>query len=306
MNIEKIVTYIKQPKKILLRISGFQIFSILRDRQYLLLKFKLFFNRKIDFVDPIYFNEKLQWLKLYDRKPIYTTMADKYEAKKYVANIIGEEYIIPTLGVWDRFEDIDFDSLPNQFVLKCTHDSGGLVICKDKSSFNKEKAKLKINSCLKKNFYWVGREWPYKNIKPRIIAEQYIENKQLGYLIDYKFHCFNGEPKYLYISSANFENGNKNDVLTHLNMDFSISPFQRIDHDRYPKEIVKPLCFNRMVDIVKKLSKEIPFVRIDLYCVNNQIYFSEFTFYPGSGFFEYYPKEYNKIIGDWLTLPTKK
>lgn len=171
------------------------------DEKFLKRKYKLILGHSLNLKNPTLFSEKLQWLKLHDRKPIYTTMVDKYEAKKYVANIIGEQYIIPTLGVWDKFEDIDFNKLPNQFVLKCTHDSGGLVICRDKRKFDVKAAKKKINRSLKRNYFWQGREWPYKNVKPRVIAEKYMEDAQSGELKDYKFFCFNGMPKFMYISN---------------------------------------------------------------------------------------------------------
>ena len=148
-------------------------------------------NKKLNLNNPKTFNEKLQWLKLYDRKDIYTTMVDKYEAKKYVAGIIGEEYIIPTIGIYNSFDEIDFDKLPKRFVMKCTHDSGGIIICKDKSNFNKVLAKKKIEKSLKKNYYYGGREWPYKNVKPRIIIEEYMEDKKHHELRDYKIFCFN-------------------------------------------------------------------------------------------------------------------
>ena len=165
-------------------------FKFMSDEAYLKFMYKLKMKRKLNLSDPQTFNEKLQWLKIYDRKPEYTTMVDKYEAKKYVADIIGEEYIIPTLGVWDRFEDIDFDELPDQFVLKCTHDSGGLVICRDKSKLDLKAAKKKINKSLKRNYYWIGREWPYKNVRPRIIAEKFMTDPTSDDLQDYKFFFF--------------------------------------------------------------------------------------------------------------------
>lgn len=177
-------------------------FNGMDDAAYLKRMFEIAMGYKLNLNNPQTYNEKLQWLKLYDHNPIYTVMVDKYAVKDYVANIIGYKYIIPTLGVWDKFEDIDFDVLPNQFVLKCTHDSGGLVICKDKSKFNINLARKKINSSLKQNFYYYGREWPYKNVKPRIIAEKYMEqsienrvNKENSTLNDYKIYTFNGKAK---------------------------------------------------------------------------------------------------------------
>ena len=181
-------------------------------------------KKKLNLKDPKTFNEKLQWLKLYDRNPKYTQMVDKHEVKNYVASRIGSEYIIPTLGVWDKFEDIDFDSLPNQFVLKCTHDSGGLVICKNKSDLDIDATKRKINKCLKKNYYWHGREWPYKNLRPRIIAEQYMEDTSTKELRDYKFFCFDGEVKALFIASDRQVKGEET-KFDFFDMEYNHLPF---------------------------------------------------------------------------------
>lgn len=194
MNIKK---FIKNRETLNTLVS---LFRFIPDKQYLQIMYRLRMGKKLNLDNPVTFNEKIQWLKLYDRKPIYTTMVDKYEAKKYVADIIGEEYIIPTLGIWDKFDDINFDLLPNQFVLKCTHDSGGLVIVKDKSQMDKAAARKKIEKSLKTNFFWVGREWPYKNVKPRIIAEKYMEDSNDD-LRDYKYFVFNGIAKALFVAS---------------------------------------------------------------------------------------------------------
>ena len=273
------------------------------DEKFLKKKFKLIFGRELDLQNPQTFNEKMQWLKLYDRKPIYTTMVDKYEVKKYVADIIGEEYIIPTFGVWDRFEDIDFDKLPNQFVLKCTHDSGGLVICRDKAKFNYKAAKRKINKSLKRNYFWQGREWPYKNVKPRIIAEKYMEDKQSPELIDYKFYCFNGEPRFLYVSVGLEEHSTAR--ISFVTFDWQFAPFYREDFQPFDTLPARPKNFNKMMEIAKKLSKGHTFLRVDLYEIEQQVYFSELTFHPSSGFMPFYPPEWNKKIGDWLILPNK-
>lgn len=180
--------------------SGF--YDGMDDETFLKMAYKRKFGKELDLNNPVTFNEKLQWLKLNDQKPEYTEMVDKFLAKKYVASIIGQEHIIPTLGVWSHFDDIDFDELPTQFVLKCTHDSGGLVVCKDKNNLNKKAAKKKIENSMKTNYYKGGREWPYKNVKPQIIAEEYMEDISGNGLTDYKFYCFNGDPKYLYVSNG--------------------------------------------------------------------------------------------------------
>lgn len=251
--------------------------------------------------DPITFNEKLQWLKLYDHKPVYTTMVDKYEAKQYVADRIGKEYIIPTLGVWDRFDEIDFSKLPDQFVLKCTHDSGGLVICKDKSQLDLDSARKKINNCLKRNYFWVGREWPYKNVKPRIIAEKYMEDPETKELRDYKFFCFNGVAKALFIASDRQTAGEET-KFDFFDINFNHLPFTN-GHPNAEIAPTKPDSFSEMVTLAEKLSKGIPHVRVDFYDVNGKVYFGELTFSHWSGFVPFRPKEWDEIFGSWIVLP---
>ena len=275
------------------------------DEKFLKRMFKAHIGKELNLDNPQTFNEKLQWLKLYDRKPEYTTMVDKYEVKEYISKKIGEEYIIPTLGVWDKFDDIDFDSLPKQFVLKCTHDSGGLVICKNKATFNKDAAQKKINKCLKRNYFWNNREYPYKNVKPRIIAEQYLEDdlsSKQG-LTDYKFFCFNGEPKFLYVSSG-LEN-HKTAHISFLTLDWEFAPFQRSDYAPLDKLPPKPTNFDKMLETSSILSQNIPFVRVDLYEVNKTIRFSELTFSPCSGYMPFIDSKYDEILGDLLVLPKK-
>jgi len=273
------------------------------DEKYLKYKFKLVFGKELNLKNPQTFSEKLQWLKIYDRKPIYTTMVDKYEAKKYVADIIGKEYIIPTLGVWNKFEDIDFDKLPSQFVLKCTHDSGGLVICRDKSKFDYKFAKKKINKSLKRNYFWQGREWPYKNVKPRIIAEKYMIDNKTQELRDYKFFCFNGEPKMLFIASDR-QNPKEETKFDFYDIDFNHLPFIN-GHPNSNKHIDKPETFDEMVRLAAILSKDIPHVRVDFYEIAGKLYFGELTFSHWSGFMPFQPPEWDKIIGDWLILPSE-
>ena len=300
MSLAGLKYYFSNPKKIYKFLAGKGLLNWMSDKTFLKMSYRINMGKKLDLENPKTFNEKLQWLKLYDRKPIYTTMVDKYEVKKYVANLIGEEYIIPTLGVWDRFEDIDFDALPNQFVLKCTHDSGGLVICKDKSQLDIKYAKSKINKCLKRNFYWLGREWPYKNVKPRIIAEKLIQDStcETMELTDYKFYCFNGEPKFMYISK---------DVAKDPKTDFFDMEYNRLDmRMRDPNSDVppsKPICFEKMIEISKILSKNIPHLRVDFYFSNKNIYVGELTFFHCGGFVSIKPDSWNKIIGGWLKLP---
>ena len=275
----------------------------LPDSAFLKIKYRYRMGKKLNLKDPKTFNEKLQWLKLYDRKPIYTTMVDKQEVKKYVADRIGEEYIIPTLGVWDKFEDIDFDYLPNQFVLKCTHDSGGLCICKDKSIFDIAAAKQKINKCLKKNYYYSGREWPYKNIKPRIIAEQYMEDTKTAELRDYKFFTFNGEAKMLFIASERQKQGTET-KFDFFDMEFNHLPFTN-GHPNAEVLPQKPERFEEMRALAEKLSEGIPHLRVDFYEVDGKIYFGELTFFHWSGMVPFDPEEWDYKIGSWLKLPQR-
>lgn len=249
--------------------------------------------------NPKTFNEKLQRLKLYDRKPEYTTMVDKYLAKKYVGNIIWEEYIIPTLWIYNNFDEINFDKLPNQFVLKCTHDSGTVVICKDKRNFDVQLAKNIINEHLKINYYYVWRERPYKNVKPRIIAEKYMENNKSPELQDYKFMCFNWKVKCSFVCSERFSEWLK---VTFFDRDWNVMPFER-HYPRSKKKIDKPNNYDKMIYISEKLSKDIPFVRIDLYEINWKIYFWELTFFPWAWIEEFTPEKWDLKIWNRIKLP---
>ena len=293
---------IKSPNKIAFGLTNLGLTKCMSDESYLKWVFKLSFGKKLDLNDPKTFNEKLQWLKLYDRNPKYTEMVDKYEVKKYIAEKIGDQYIIPTLGVWDKFDDIDFNSLPNQFVLKCTHDSGGLVICKDKSKFDKEAARKKIEKSLRSNFFRRGREWPYKDVKPRIIAEQYMSDGRDD-LADYKIHNFNGVPKMVLVCRDRFKNSG-------LTEDFLTENWEHIDvrrpgHPNASEEIPKPEKLQEMLELSKVLSEGIPFVRTDFYEIDGRVYFGEITFYPASGFAGFEPEKYDCEFGDWISLPKK-
>lgn len=269
------------------------------DSIYIQIYYFAHFKKFCDLKEPSTYNEKLNWLKLHDHNPFYPTLVDKYGAKEYVARIIGNEYIIPTLGVWDTFDDIDFEKLPNQFVLKCTHDSEGLVIVKDKKKLDKNAAKEKIEAALKQNFYYIGREWPYKDVRPRIIAEQYMEDHVDGELRDYKFFCFDGEPKAMFIASDR--------ASDHVKFDYYDLKFNHLDiKQKYPhaqEALRKPVTFEKMIDFSKILSKGFPHVRVDFYEVDGHLYFGELTFYHFSGFMPFEPDRWDKVFGDWLKLP---
>lgn len=301
--IKKLIKYtLYSPSKLLLAILT-RVASIIPDKQYLKWRFRLQMGYKLDLDNPQTFSEKLQWLKLYNRKPEYTQMVDKFAAKEYVAKIIGQEYIIPTLGVWDKFDDIDFDKLPDQFVLKTTHGGGntGVVICKDKSTLDRDGAKKKLDRSLKSDIYKSLKEWPYKNVKKRIIAEQYIENSQYQDLPDYKFYCFNGEPAYCQV----IRDRNSKETIDFYDMEWNHMPFVGLNpvakNGLIP--VTKPEHLANMVNMCRQLAAGIPFSRIDWYVVNGKVHFGEITFFPASGLGELTPKEWNYKLGEWIKLP---
>lgn len=280
-----------------------KMMGILPDKWAICLDYFRSFGKLPNLKNPKTYNEKLQWLKLYDRRQEYTTIVDKYAVKQYIAERIGEEYVIPTLGVWNRFEDIDFETLPNQFVLKCTHDSGGVVICKDKSMLDREEAKKKLERSLKNNYYLQMREWPYKNVKPRIIAEKYMEDRAVQELRDYKFFCFDGQPKALFIATDRQTDGEE------TKFDFFDMEYNHLDvRNGHPNAAAlpqKPECFEKMKELAASLSEGIPHVRVDFYEVDGRVYFGEMTLFHWSGLVPFEPEEWDYTFGSWLTLPDK-
>lgn len=301
--IKNIIKFILDKKFRFSYLAAHGVYNSMSDEKFLKTKYRNQINKELNIESPRTFNEKLQWLKLYDRKPIYTTMVDKYEVKKYIADIIGAEYVIPTLGVWEKFEDIDFDSLPEQFVLKCTHDSGGLAICKNRSTFDFKSAKKKIGKCLKRDYYLCSREWPYKDVRPRIIAERYMEDSETSELRDYKFFCFNGKAKMLFIASERQKKGEET-KFDFFDMDFNLLPFTN-GHPNAQVTPLKPKCFDEMLALAEKLSVDIPHVRVDFYEVDGKVYFGEMTFFHWSGFVPFDPPEWDEKIGSWIELPEK-
>lgn len=275
--------------------------QFLPDKLFLQMKFYYHFKKLPDLKSPKTYNEKIQWLKLYNRKPEYSRMVDKYEAKNIVASIIGSEYVIPAYGVWEKFNDIDFDSLPNQFVLKTTHDCGGIVVCKDKSKFDKNAARKFLESHLKRNYYAEGREWPYKNVKPRILAEKFMEDAETQELRDYKFFTFNGKVKMLFIAS------DRQSEQEQTKFDFFDENFNHLDlsngHPNRADEIKKPVTFELMKNLSEKLSKDIPHVRVDFYEVNGKVFFGEMTFFHWSGFVPFKPQKWDEVFGKMIVLP---
>ena len=283
----------------LLAFLGF--YNSMPDEKFLKMLYKANTGEELDLENPVKLNEKLQWLKLHDRKPEYTIMADKYRAKEYIASKVGEEYLIPLLGVWERAEDIDFDALPDSFVLKCNHNSGGVIICRDKSSFDRAAAARRLDEDLKKNYYLEGREWPYKNVKPCIIAEKLLKNDEISDGIwDYKFFCFNGKPKLMYIAS----DGSSDPRTDFFDMNFEHVNIRMRDgsFDELP---TKPEQFDQMKHMAEKLSKGFSHLRVDFYIADGQVYSGEITLYHCSGFINITPKKWDEIIGSWLELPER-
>lgn len=308
---------------------GKKIVGFIPSKMWLSYRFKKKMGYPMDWKNPKTFNQKLQWLKVYDRRPLYTTMVDKYAAKEYVSNIIGEKYIIPTLGVWDSFDEIDFDTLPDQFVLKCTHDSGGLIIVRDKASLDKRSARKKFKIALKRNPYSVTREWPYKNVKARIIAERYINDDKLRPdengatngsvssewlqkkhgLLDYKFLCSNGKVRVLFLDIGVIGEGEAHADDYYRNVydrEGNELPCKET-REHYPRPVSLPNNFKDMVNIAETLSKGIPCLRVDLYRLNTgDIKVGELTFFHGSGMSNHFtPREWDETLGSWITLPTK-
>lgn len=303
----QLVKAVKNPRKaikvVLNDLLSKYAFLIKDDEKYLRLKWKLNMDYPLNLENPTTFNEKLQWLKLHDHNPLYTTLVDKVAVKDYVAGILGPEYIIPTLGVYDKPEDIDWDSLPERFVLKCTNDSNSVIICKDKSRLDKNMVIKKYRKALKHNYFYKGREWPYKNVPRRIIAEQFIDpvpgRKDLP---DYKFFCFDGEVKFYKIDYDRFVKHRANYYSTKG----ELLPFGEINYPPdFNKELEQPAEISYMISLSEKLAKNIPMVRVDFYDVNGRILFGEMTFYPGGGGGKFTLEEWDYKIGEFLHLPIK-
>lgn len=299
----KLMSFVRNPGLLVLSLGHRGWFNWMDDENYLKLIYRIKMGKALNLDAPRTYNEKLQWLKLYDRNPLYTQLVDKYAVKEYVAKKIGTEYIIPTLGVWDRFEDIDFDALPDQFVLKCTHDSGGLVICRDKSKLNRREAAAKVNSCLKQNFFWGQREWPYKGVKPRIIAETYMEDRMTRELRDYKFFCFSGNVKALFIATERADSAETK--FDFFDQDGRHLPFIN-GHPNADVTPDLPVHLEKMKELAQKLSQGIPQVRVDFYEANGRIYFGEITFFHWSGLVPFEPESWDYTFGSWLELPEAK
>ena len=293
-----ILKYLKNPGNVLLYLARQNWFDWIPDQTYLQLYYRIAIGKKLNLMSPQTYNEKIQWLKLHDRNPLYTELSDKYEVRKYITNTIGEKYLIPLLGVWDNFDDIDFAKLPNRFVLKCTHDSGGVVICKNKTLFNVEAARNKINKCMKRCYFMIGREYCYQDIAPRIICEDYMVDESGIELKDYKFFCFNGKPQAMFVATDR----GVDTRFDFFDLEFNHLPFMQ-HYKNSTKLLKKPERFEQMIKLAERLSAGIPHVRVDFYNIYEAVYFGELTFYHFSGMEKFEPDEYDYIFGEWLDLP---
>lgn len=271
------------------------------DEKFIKIQFKDRLGYDINLDDPKTFDEKLNWLKLYNRNPEYTKLVDKYLVKEYIKKIIGEEYVIPTIGIYNSFDEIDFDVLPTKFVIKCTHDSGGVVIVKDKANMNYDYARKKIMKSMKKNYYLSCREWPYKNIERKIIIEPYLEDVKTNELRDYKFYCFNGFMKALLVSKNRYSKSEE------LSFDYYDKNFKHLElrnewHPNAKTEPDKPVNFNKMCEFAEKLSIGFPHVRVDFYEANGRVYFGEMTFFAQGGYLIIHPSSWAEEWGDLIDL----
>ena len=302
MNLDTIKLIAKKPSSLIAMLGEHGLLNWMPDKIYLSILSRGSLGCKINLEHPKTFNEKLQWLKLHDRNPLYTQLVDKYEVREFVSEKIGDEHLIPLLGgPWDSVDEIDFDALPEQFVLKTTHDCGGIVICTDKGSFDREAAKAKLAKHLKRKYYCGNREWPYKNVKPRIIAEQYMSDGFGKGMRDYKIFCFNGKARLLFIASDRNEESCET-KFDFYDMDFRHLPFTN-GHPNASEPQQRPAQLQQMQALAEKLSAGIPHVRVDLYLVHGKIYFGEMTFFHWSGMVPFDPPEWDEIIGSWLELP---
>lgn len=296
---KKILNVIRRPYHFFVILNNRGLANWISDKFMVKILYRDVFGRKLNLDSPKTFNEKMQWLKLYNRKDIYTSYVDKFAVKDIVAKKIGKEYIIPTLKVYDSIDEISLSDLPNQFVLKCTHDSGTVVICSNRKEFNVKESKDKLKKRMSENYFYRLREWPYKNVKPRIIAEEFINDDKEGQLKDYKFFCFNGRVKFLKIDFDRFSNHRAN----YYDLNMKLLPFGEVDFmpDRNHIE-KKPQNFEKMLELAEVLSEGLPFIRVDFYNVDGKIYFGELTFFPASGLGKFTDEKWDVEIGNMLEL----
>lgn len=298
--LQNVKRLIKDPYSRFLCLEYMGFYKKISDERFLKKVFKLLVGYDLDLNNPSSFNEKIQWLKLHDKNPLYTKLVDKHLAKEYIAKIIGEEFIVPTLGVWDSPGEIDYDTLPEKFVLKCNHNSKvGLCICKDKNKLDIKRTNKNLTKGLTQNYYIYNKEYAYKDVPKKILAEKLLEEEGTNEIPDYKFMVFNGKVRCSFVCNERFSaDGLK---VTFFDENWEVMPFER-HYPRSKNPIPKPVNYNLMVEMAEKLAKGIRFVRVDFYEVNGKVYFGEMTFYPGSGFEEFTPREWDFRMGDWLEL----
>ncbi len=298
--LDKIKRLKKDPRDIICFILSRKLFWIIPDKIYLKMKYRVTNGKKLNLKNPSTFSEKLQWLKLYDRRPEYIRMVDKYKVRNYIKKKIGEEYLIPLYGVYDHFDEIDFSKLPNQFVLKPNHTSGDIYICKDKNEINMRVLRKTVNRWMKRRYYWLHREWPYKYIKPKIICEAFITDT--GKVPDdFKVLCFDGKAKLIEVHTGRFNNNHK---LTTFTPDWDRSTLMH-DFPPFIEAYEKPLLLDQMIELSEKLAANIAHIRVDWYIVDNKLYFGELTLYFCAGFIHYFHEVDDYIVGEWIKLPTK-
>jgi len=302
MKIKKISKILKNPLLLFAHMCRYWPLRYISDEAFLKLSFKAYQGYKLDLNKVETFNEKIQWLKLFDRNNKYTDLTDKYLVRKYVKERIGEQYLIPLLGVWNYVNEINFSKLPNQFVLKCNHDSGSVIICKNKQEFDTQKATKKLKKNLNTQYFWKSREYNYKNIKRKVIAEKYmidIDGKEIN---DYKFFCFNGDPKFIQVDFAR----HTKHIRNYYNIDGTFIPVEYGCQSDRNLMLPKDIKLDEMINIAKKLSKDFIMVRVDLYQIENKIYFGELTFHHGGGFMKVNPFEYDKKWGSYIDIKNVK
>lgn len=284
------------------RMAHAELLNFVPDELHLKICYRLAIHKKLDLENPKGFTDKLQWLKLYNRNPEHTRLVDKCAVKPWIAEKIGQQYVIPTLGEWENFDDINFDALPDQFVLKCNHDSGGLVICKDKSKLDIAAARKKINKSLKRNFYSWGREWPYKNIPRKILCEKYMDEGTGEALTDYKVLCFGGKPKLFEMHNGRFTDHHTQDFY---DTEWNLTEYHQVGDQYSTVPMERPACLEEMLELSEKLAEGLPQVRVDWYYIQGQVYFGEITLFDGSGL-DPFEKNYDEVFGSWIPLPEKR
>lgn len=296
-----LIEFLKHPKELFIYLARKDCFKWMPDEIYLKIIYYCKTGKRLNLKDPKSYNQKLQWIKLYDRRSEYTTYVDKLKVREYIKEKIGQEYLIPLIEEYDSIEEIKWEELPNKFVLKCTHNSGGNIICTNKEELDIEKTKKKLKKWMKRNWFWHGREWAYKDVIPKIICEQYMSNSD-GTLNDYKILCFNGKAKYIQVHRDRYINHTQ----TFYDLKGNRLPFH---HKAYKQSSIKKIDVNKLQDIIRlaeTLSRGYYQMRVDFYLVEGRPFFGEITLYNFNGFVEMEPDQYNEILGEDIKLNLDK